>query len=179
MQPRGLEVVMSSPASYPRAAGPAGQTAGRATCGARALVAPGALLKPVSRPDVAALAQRRSEAPSGVPTSPERGERRLRHMQERQGPHGGRAAGVRSGGAGWPASRSDLERGTQARRQGWEQVGSHPSRGLGGASRIACSPLRYKRVLPRQCGIHLGGFPVHACDREAQAPDSLTSQPMV
>ena len=51
MQPRGLEVVMSSPASYPRAAGPVGQTAGRATSGARALVAPGALLNPASEAD--------------------------------------------------------------------------------------------------------------------------------
>ena len=32
--------------------------------------------------------------------------------------------------------------------------------------------------VPRQCGLHLGGFPVHACDREAQAPDSLTSHPV-
>ena len=51
MQPRGLEVVLSSPASHPRAAGPVGQTAGRATSGARALVAPGALLNPASEAD--------------------------------------------------------------------------------------------------------------------------------
>ena len=51
MQPRSLEVVVSSPASYSRAAGPVGQTAGRATSGARALVAPGALLNPASEAD--------------------------------------------------------------------------------------------------------------------------------
>ena len=60
MQLRVLEVVMSSPASYPKAAGPAGQTAGRATGGARALVAPGALLKPVSE------AERRGARPKEI-----------------------------------------------------------------------------------------------------------------
>ncbi len=33
--------------------------------------------------------------------------------------------------------------------------------------------------VPRQCGLHLGAFRFNAYDREAQAPDSLTSQPMV
>ena len=51
MQPRGLEVVMSSTASYPKAAGLAGQAAGRATYRVRALVAPGALLNPASEAD--------------------------------------------------------------------------------------------------------------------------------
>ena len=112
MQPRGLEVVMSSPASYPRAAGPAGQTAGRATCGVRALVAPGALLKPASEAESRGARPRRSEAPSGAPTSPERGERRPRHMREsracmvgetrgsaQEGPGGRRAARTCNGGS--------------------------------------------------------------------------------
>ena len=46
MQPGGLEVVMSSTASYPMAAGPAGQTAVRAAGRVGALVAPDALLNP-------------------------------------------------------------------------------------------------------------------------------------
>ena len=39
---------MSSPASYPMAAGPSGKTAGRATSGDRAVKAPGVRLKPAS-----------------------------------------------------------------------------------------------------------------------------------
>ena len=89
MQPRGPEVVMSAPASYPRAAGPVGETAGRATSGARALVAPGAFLNPASeangrgaRPKEIRGAQWGADESGG-------GERRPRHKQERQGPHGG------------------------------------------------------------------------------------------
>ena len=58
-------------------------------------------------------------------------------------------------------------------------MGSYPSRGPGGASRIACTPLGSKQVLPRQSASTPGVFPVRGCEREAQAPDSLTSQPVV
>jgi hypothetical protein len=105
-KPRGCQ---SSPASYPKAAGPAGQTAGRATSGARALVAPGARLNPAPEADCRCARPRRSEAPMGGADGSEKGERRPRHMPEKQGLHGGRVAGVRSGGTKWPASRSGPE----------------------------------------------------------------------
>ena len=104
---------MSSPASYPKAAGPAGQTAGRATCGVRALVAPGALLKPASE------AECRGTRPIGDQRRPVgrrrvrwRDEWRPRHMREnrarrvgeprgsaQEGPGGRRAVRNRNGGS--------------------------------------------------------------------------------
>ena len=89
MQPRGLEVVMSSPASYPRAAGPVGETAGRATCGARASVAPGAPLKPASEAECRGA--RPKEIRGAQRGADESGEGRAaaKAHAEEQGLHGG------------------------------------------------------------------------------------------
>ena len=145
MQPRGLEVVMSSTASYPKAAGPAGQTAGRAAGRVGALVAPDALLNPAPE------AECRGARPKGIQRRP-LGRRRVRRGA------GGDQGTCRKTGPAWRMSRGGLPmRGrmageppgpvmeTQARTR-MRAMGSHPSRGPGGASRIACTPLGSKRV---------------------------------
>ena len=103
-RPRGCHVI---PGVIPKAAGPAGQTAGRATCGVRALVAPGALLKPATE------AERRGPRPIGVQRRPEgrrrvrwRSEWRPRHMRESRARKVGEPRGsAQEGPDGWRAVR--------------------------------------------------------------------------
>ena len=94
-KPRGCQ---SSPASYPKAAGPAGQTAGRATSGARALVAPGARLNPAPEADCRGARPRRSEAPMG-------GRRRVRKGRAATKAHAGK-----TGPAWWKSRGGSLRR---------------------------------------------------------------------
>ena len=148
MQPRGPDVVMSSPASYPRAAGPVGQTVGRATSGARALVAPGALLNPASEADGRGARPKEIRGAQWGAAESGKGRAATKAHAGKTGPAWWVSRGGSLGRARWPACRPDPERGTQARWQGWGQVGSHPSRGPGDASRIACTPPGSKRVPP-------------------------------
>ena len=114
-----------------------------------------------------------------APMSPGKGERWLRHMREEQGPAWRMSRGgppKRNRVVGVPPGIRNGDPGLQARLGA---MGSHPSRRPGGASRIACTPPGLKQVTRVSAASTPGAFRFIARDRKAQAPDSLTSHPMV
>jgi hypothetical protein len=148
MQPRSLEVVVSSPASYSRAAGPVGQTAGRATSGARALVAPGALLNPASEANGRGARPKEIRGAQWGADESGKGRAATKAHAGKAGPAWWMSRGGslrRDRVAGEPLGPGMRNPGSLARMGA---MGSHPSRGPGGASRIACTPPGSKRVPP-------------------------------